>query len=77
MHSCKRLQSATLHIRRIILLKTTFIVEWFNQNDHKHQNIIDAISRHNYKKLSRISNNDRFNLHNRWYHKQINKMWNQ
>ncbi len=76
MHSCRKLQSASLHMRRIILLKTTFIVEWFNWNDHKHQSIIDAILRHNYERLSRILNNDKFNLHNRWHHKQIDKMQN-
>ncbi len=29
-HSCRRLQSASLHMRRIILFKITFIVEWVN-----------------------------------------------
>ncbi len=77
MHSCRRLQSASLHMRKIILFKIIFIVEWFNWNDHKHWSVIDAISRHNYKKLSRISNNDRFNLYNKWHHKQIDKMQNQ
>ncbi len=76
-HSCKRLQSASLHIKRIILFKITFIVEWVNWNNHKHRCIASIISRHNYERLLRISNNNRFNLHNREYHKQIDMMWNQ
>ncbi len=35
MHSCRRLQSASSHMRKIILLKTASIVKWFNWNDHK------------------------------------------
>ncbi len=76
-HSCKRLQSALLHIRRIILLKTTFIIEWVNWNDYKHWCIASIISRHNYERLSRILNNNKFNLHNKEHHKQIDMMWNQ
>ncbi len=64
-------------MRRIILFKTTFIVEWVNWNDHKHQCIANIISRHNYEKLLRISNDNKFNLHNREHHKQIDTMQNQ
>jgi len=77
MHSCRRFQFASLHIRRIILLKTAFIVKWFNWNDHKCQCIVDAISRHNHEKLSKISNDNKFDFHNKWYYESINTMWNQ
>ncbi len=77
IHSCKRLQSASFHMREIILLKTAFIVKWFNWNDHKCRCIIDAISRHNYKRLSEISNDNRSDLHDRWHYASINTMWNQ
>jgi len=77
MHSCKKLQSASSYMRRIILLKTTFIVKWFNWNDHKYQCIVDVISRHDYEKLSKISNNNKFDLHDKWHYELINTMWNQ
>ncbi len=77
MCSCRRLQSASSHIRKIILLKTTFIVKWFNWNDHKCQCIADVILRHNYEKLSKILNDNRFDFHDRWHYESINTMWNQ
>ncbi len=77
MHSCKRLQSASSHMRKIILFKTAFIIKWFNWNDHKCWCIADAVSRHNYEKLSEISNNNKFDLHNRWHYESINTMQNQ
>ncbi len=77
MRSCKRLQSASSHMKKIILLKTAFIVKWFNWNDHKYQRIIDAILRHDYKRLSKISNDNRFDLHDRWHYESINIMQNQ
>jgi len=76
MRSCRRFQSALSHMRRIILLKTAFIVKWFNWNNHKCWCIADVISRHNYKKLSKISNDNRFNFHDRWHYESINMMWN-
>ncbi len=72
MCSCRRLQSASSHIRKIILLKTTFIVKWFNWNDHKCQCIADVILRHNYEKLSKILNDNRFDFHDRWHYESIN-----
>ncbi len=77
MRFCKRLQSASFHIRKIILLKTAFIVKWFNWNDHKCWCIADAISRHDYEKLSKISHDNRSDLHDRWHYESINMMWNQ
>jgi len=64
-------------MREIILLKTTFIVKWFNWNDHKCWCIADVISRHDYEKLSEISNNNRFDLHDKWHYESINMMQNQ
>jgi len=69
MRSRRRLQPAPLHMGRNILLETTFIIEWSNRNDHKQRNIADATSRHNYERLSRISNDDRSSLHDRRHHK--------
>ncbi len=77
MHSCRKLQSASSHMREIILLKTAFIVKWFNWNDHKCQCIADAVSRHNYEKLLKISNDNKFDLHDRWHYELINTMQNQ
>ena len=77
MHSCKKLQSASLHMREIILLKITFIVKWFNWNDYKCWCIADVILRHNYEKLSKILNDNRSDFHNRWHYELINTMWNQ
>ncbi len=77
MHSCKRFQSASSHMRRIILFKTASIVKWFNWNDHKCQYIIDVILRHDYKKLLKISNDNKSDLHDRWHYESINMMWNQ
>ena len=77
MRSCRKLQFASSHMRKIILLKITFIVKWFNWNDHKYQCIIDAILRHNYKRLSKISNNNRSDFHDRWHYESINIMQNQ
>ena len=77
MHSCRRLQSASLHIKRIILLKTASIVKWFNWNYHKCWCIADVISRHNYEKLSKISNDNRFDLHDKQHYESINMMQNQ
>ncbi len=77
MHSCRRLQSASFHMRRIILFKTAFIVKWFNWNDNKCQCITDIISRHDYKRLSKISNDNRFDFHDRWHYESINMMQNQ
>ncbi len=61
-------------MREIILLKTTSIVKWFNCNDHKCQCIADAILRHDYEKLSEISNDNKFNLHDRQHYESINMM---
>ncbi len=77
MHSCRRLQFASFHMRKIILLKTTFIVKWFNWNDYKCQCIADAISRHDYEKLSKILNDNKSDFHDRWHYELINTMWNQ
>ena len=77
MHSCRRFQFASSHMRKIILLKTAFIVKWFNWNDHKCWCIVDAILRHNYKKLSKISNDNKFDLHDKWHYELINMMQNQ
>ncbi len=63
-------------MKRIILLKTASIVKWFNWNDHKCWCITDAILRHNYEKLSEISNDNKFNFHDRWHYESINMMWN-
>ncbi len=76
MYSCRKLQSASFHMKKIILLKTAFIVKWSNWNDHKYQCIADVILRHDYEKLSEISNDNRFDLHNRWHYESINTMWN-
>ncbi len=77
MRSCKRLQSASSYMKRIILLKTASIVKWFNWNDYKCQCIADVISRYDYEKLSEISNDNRFDLHDRWHYESINTMQNQ
>ncbi len=77
MHSCKRLQSASSHMRKIVLLKTASIVKWFNWNDHKYQCIVNVVLRHNYEKLSEISNDNKSDLHNKWHYESINTMWNQ
>ncbi len=77
MHSCRRFQSASSHMRRIVLLKIASVVKWFDWNNHKCWCIADAISRHDYKKLSKISNDNRSDFHDRQHYKSINMMWNQ
>ncbi len=77
MRSCRRLQSASSHMREVVLLKITSIVKWFNWNDHKYWYIADIISRYNYEKLSEISNDNKSDLHDRWHYESINMMQNQ
>ncbi len=77
MRSCRRLQFASSHMRRIVLLKIASIVKWFNWNDHKYWCITDVILRHDYEKLSEISNDNKFDLHDRWHYESINTMQNQ
>ncbi len=74
MYSCKRLQFTSLHMKEVVLFKTAFIVKWFNWNDHKYQCIINIISRYDYEKLSKISNDNKSDLYNRWYYESINMM---
>ncbi len=76
MHSCRRLQSVSFHIKRIILFKTVSIIKEFNWNDHKCQCIVNAILRHDYKKLSEISNDNKFDLYNKQHYESINMMQN-
>jgi len=76
MRSCRKLQSASFHMKEIVLLKTASIVKWFNWNNHKCQCIADAISRHDYEKLSEISNDKKFDFHDRQHYESINMMWN-
>ncbi len=77
IRSCRKLQPASSHMRKIILLKTASIVKWFNWNDYKCWCIADAVSKHDYEKLSKILNNNKFDLHDRWHYESINMMWNQ
>ncbi len=74
MHSCRRFQSASSHMKEIILLKTAFIVKWFNWNDYKCWCIADVILRHNYEKLLKISNDNKFDFHDRQHYESINMM---
>ncbi len=72
----RRFQFVLLYIERIILFKTTSIVERVDRYSNKCRRIVDAISRYNYKRLLEILDNYRFGIYNRQFYKSINTMRN-
>ena len=63
-------------MRRFFVLETTFVDKRINRHDNNRKRDVDAIKKHDHERLSKVSNDHKFNFHIKRHNESIDSMRN-